>query len=367
MNHSVIDTKSLGEARNRYGPTVARDVRTDPIRLKTTTVDSHAHVLVPEAAEFIKAQGSGNMAALPFLKFSTPETRETNLRQDEDRRVALTDPADRIRVLDRQCIDMQVVAPSPNQSYYEAPREHAAKVSRLVNEGVAAFVATNPRRFAGLGTIPLQAPEIALGELEHVMKHLGFRGVQVLTNVNGKELSSPEFEPIWANAAELGAVMMLHPMGFTEPQRLTQFYFTNTIGNPFDTTLALHNLIMSGVLERHPDLKIYSVHGGGFLPCYSGRIDHAWGARRDANGNLPRRPTDYLRKIYFDTTVFTPHQLEYLVRQFGADHIVMGTDYPYDMAEYFPLDHVTSVKSFSADEIAAVAGGTAMKLFGLSR
>jgi aminocarboxymuconate-semialdehyde decarboxylase len=367
MNHSVIDTKTLGEARNRYGPTAARNVRTEPIRLKTTTVDSHAHVLVPEAAKYIAAQGSGSMAALPFLKFSTPETRETNLRQDEDRRVALTDPADRIRVLDRQAIDMQVVAPAPNQSYYEAPKEHAAKVSRMVNEGVAAFVATHPDRFAGLGTIPLQTPEIALTELEHLMKHLRFRGAQVLTNVNGRELSSPEFEPVWAKAAELGAVMMLHPMGFTEPQRFTQFYFTNTIGNPLDTTLALHHLIMSGVLERHPELTVYSVHGGGFLPCYSGRIDHAWGARRDANAGLPKRPTDYLRKIYFDTTVFTPRQLEYLVREFGPDHVVMGTDYPYDMAEYFPLDHVTSVESFTAEEIAAVAGGSAMKLFGLSR
>lgn len=367
MSHSVIDTKTLGEARNRYGPTAARDVRTEPIRLKTTTVDSHAHVLVPEAAAFIASQGSGDMAKLPFLKYSTPETRETNLRQDEDRRVALTDPDDRIRVLDTQCIDMQVVAPAPNQSYYEAPKEHAARVSRMVNEGVAAFVASYPKRFAGLGTIPLQDPDTALAELEHVMKNLGFKGVQVLTNVNGQELSSPELEPIWAKAAELGAVMMLHPMGFTEPQRLTSFYFTNTIGNPFDTTLALHYLIMGGVLERHPELKIYSVHGGGFLPCYSGRIDHAWGARRDANGGLPKRPTDYLRKIYFDTTVFTPHQLEYLVRQFGADHIVMGTDYPYDMGEYYPVDHVTSVPSFSDSETAAVAGGTAIELFGLSR
>jgi aminocarboxymuconate-semialdehyde decarboxylase len=237
----------------------------------------------------------------------------------------------------------------------------------MVNEGIAAFVAAYPDRFASLGTIPLQDPDAALVELEHVMTALGFKGVEVLTNVAGKELASPEFEPIWAKAAELGAVVMLHPLGFTEPQRLTEFYFTNTIGNPLDTTIALHHLIMSGVLERHPDLKIYTVHGGGFLPSYSGRIDHAWGARRDANGGLSRRPTDYLSKVYFDTTVFTPQQLEYLVRQFGADHIVMGTDYPYDMAEYYPVDHVTGVPSFSESEIAAVAGGSAMKLFGLSR
>ena len=150
MNHSVIDTKELGQADNRYGPTAARRVSTEPIRLKTTTVDCHAHVLVAEAAAYIGAHG--DMTALPFLKFSTPLTRETNLRQDQDRQVALSDPADRLRVLDTQQIDMQVVAPAPNQSYYEAPKEHAAKVSRMVNEGVVRLEATRRyrhRRSAG--------------------------------------------------------------------------------------------------------------------------------------------------------------------------------------------------------------------------
>jgi aminocarboxymuconate-semialdehyde decarboxylase len=364
MTHSVIDTKVLGEARNRYGPTAARSVTTDTIRLKTTTVDCHAHVLVPEAAAYIGKHGE--MAALPFLKFSTSLTRETNLKQDEDRRVALTDPVDRLRVLDTQGIDMQVVAPAPNQSYYEAPKEHAAKVARIVNEGVAAFVAHDKKRFAGLGTIPLQDPAAAVPEFEHVMKTLGFKGVQILTNVNGTDLSRPDFEPVWKKAVELEAVVMLHPMGFTEPKRLAEYYFTNTIGNPLDTNIALHHLIFSGVLERHPNLKIYAIHGGGYATAYSGRMDHAWGARRDANAGLPKPPTSYLRKMYFDTTVFTAHQLEYLVRLFGTDHIVMGTDYPYDMADYYPVQHVAST-SLSEAEKAAVAGGSAMKLFGLSR
>jgi aminocarboxymuconate-semialdehyde decarboxylase len=198
------------------------------------------------------------------------------------------------------------------------------------------------------------------------MKNLGFKGVQLLTNVNGTDLSSPDFEPIWAKAVDLGAVVMLHPMGFTEPRRLAEYYFTNTIGNPLDTTIALHHLIFSGVLERHPELKIFSIHGGGYAAAYSGRMDHAWGARRDANAGLPQPPTSYLRKMYFDTTVFTPHQLEYLVRLFGADHIVLGSDYPYDMADYCPVEHVAGT-SLSDAEKAAVAGGTAMELFGLAR
>jgi aminocarboxymuconate-semialdehyde decarboxylase len=165
------------------------------------------------------------------------------------------------------------------------------------------------------------------------MKSLGMKGAEILTNIAGKELSDPAYAPFWKKAEELGALIVIHPNGFTEGQRLKRFYFNNVIGNPLETTIALHYLIFDGVLERHPKLKILAVHGGGYLPAYSGRIDHAWGARSDARGDLPQPPTSYLKKIYFDTVVFTPHQLAELVRLFGADHIVMGTDYPFDMAE----------------------------------
>ncbi len=133
----------------------------------------------------------------------------------------------------------------------------------------------------------------------------------------GKELSDPAYAPFWKKAEELGALVLIHPNGFTEAKRFTRFYFNNVIGNPLETTIALHYLIFDGVLERHPNLKILAVHGGGFLPAYSGRIDHAWGARSDSHGDLPKPPTDYLKQIYFDTVVFTPHQLAELVRLFG--------------------------------------------------
>jgi len=128
--------------------------------------------------------------------------------------------------------------------------------------------------------------------------------------------------------------VVIHPNGFTQAQRLTRFYFNNVIGNPFDTTIALHYLIFDGVLERHPNLKILAVHGGGYLGGYSGRIDHAWGARSDARDSLPKPPTEYLKRVYVDTVVFTPHQLKYLIEVFGADHMLMGTDYPYDARRF---------------------------------
>lgn len=365
MSHSVIDTAELGGAANRYGPTSARKVSTKPIRLETVTVDTHAHIQIDTAAEYITPLY--DLGNIPFARYINQDTQKIQALQDSDRTVALTDVADRVAVLDSQNIDIQIVASVPNQCYYMARGEHAAKVSRLVNEGIAAWVAVRPDRFAGLGTAPLQEPELAASELEYAMTTLGLKGVQILTNVEGEEISNDRFEPFWAKAEALGAVVMLHPLGFTHAQRFGEYYFANVIGNPLDTTVALHHVIFSGLLERHPNLKIFAVHGGGFLPAYSGRIDHAWGARRDSQGGLPRPPSEYLKKMYFDTTVFTPHQLADLVRDYGEDHIVMGTDYPYDMAEYFPIEHIVSAPGLTKSQQAAVAGETAVKLFGLKR
>jgi aminocarboxymuconate-semialdehyde decarboxylase len=158
---------------------------------------------------------------------------------------------------------------------------------------------------------------------------------------------------------------MIHPNGFTEASRLTRFYFNNVVGNPLETTIALHYLIFDGVFERHPRLKVLAVHGGGYLGAYPGRIDHAWGARSDSHGGLPQPPTTYLKRIYVDTVVFTPHQLAALVSTFGADHVLLGTDYPYDMAEYDPLGHIAAVEGLDAATVTALAGGNAKKLLGL--
>jgi aminocarboxymuconate-semialdehyde decarboxylase len=235
----------------------------------------------------------------------------------------------------------------------------------MVNDGLAEYVAKKPDRFLALGSVPMIDGAEAAKELERCMKSLGMKGAEILTNVAGRELSDPVHAPFWAKAEELGALIIIHPNGFTHAHRLTRFYFNNVIGNPLETAIALHYLIFDGVLERHPNLKILAVHGGGYLPAYSGRIDHAWGARSDSHGDLPQPPTSYLRKIYVDTVVFTPHQLLALVQLFGGDHVIMGTDYPFDMAEYDPIGHVVSVQQLDPSKIAAIAGGNAKQLLGL--
>ena len=362
MEHSVINTPALGEAVNRYGATAARKNPGKPLRLDSRTIDIHAHVAVPEAARYVEPHL--NISQIAMVRHSNDETKSINRKQDQDRTLAMSDMDDRLKVLDKMGIDFQVVAPPPFQCYYQVELEHAVKATRMVNDGIAAFVAKRPDRFAGLGTVALQDPSEAVPELERCMGELGFKGVEVLTNVNGDELADPKYEPLWAKAEKLGALVMIHPNGFTHGERFRDYYFSNVMGNPLETTIALHHIIFSGLLERLPNLKILAVHGGGYLPAYSGRIDHAWGARRDSNAGLPKPPTEYLRKVYFDSVVFTPHQLDYLVGLYGADKIVMGTDYPYDMADYDPVEHVLSA-SISDEDKAKVGGLTAARLLGL--
>lgn len=349
---------------NRYVPSAARGARPGPLRRPASpTIDIHAHVGVPEAAALVKDHL--DWSTIPLAHFSTPDTKAINQKQEEERASRMIGLDDRFADLDAMGIDMQVVMPTPFQCYHSLPIEIADRAARVVNNGVAELVARRPDRLIPFGTVPLQDGGAAADELERVVGELGFKGVQILTNVAGKELSDPEFAPFWAAAERLGVLVVIHPNGFTEGQRLSRFYFNNVIGNPFETTLALHYLIFDGVLARHPSLRILAVHGGGYLGAYHGRIDHVWGARSDANAGLPKPPSSYLRQVYFDTVVFTEHQLRYLTEVYGADHILMGTDYPYDMGEYDPVGHVMSTSGIDPATAEAICGGNAARLLGL--
>jgi len=349
---------------NKYGPTAARRHGKPgrETRPRSVTIDIHSHVAVPEAAKFVEPYL--DWTTVPLAHFANAETRALNQKQEADI-CERGGHEHRLADLDAMGIDVQMIAPPPLQCYYTVPLDIAVKATQIVNDGIAAFCANKPERLKGFGAVPMTDGNEAANELERCVKQLGFTGVEILTNVGGKELSDPAFAPFWKKAEQLGALVMIHPNGFTEASRLTRFYFNNVIGNPLETTIALHYLIFDGVLERHPKLKILSVHGGGYLGAYSGRIDHAWGARSDSHGVLPQPPTSYLKRIYVDTVVFTPNQLAELVRGFGADHVVLGTDYPYDMAEYDPLGHIAAVGGFDAATVAALAGGNSKKLLGL--
>ncbi|NQV54767.1 MAG: amidohydrolase, partial [Rhodospirillales bacterium] len=236
---------------------------------------------------------------------------------------------------------------------------------RLINNEIAECVATHPDRFVGLGSIPLPNTEMAVAELERCVGELGFRGVEINSQVTGDELSAPRLEPFFAKAEELDILIFIHTAGHTYTDRLTEHYFLNIIGHPIEATMAISHLIFDGVMDRHPGLKICVAHGGGYLPSYAGRMDHAYHARPDVRDGLPKPPSEYLKRFYFDTMVFEPDQLKYLIDKFGSDHILLGTDYPYDMGDEDPLGLIGRVAGLDEAAASAIAGGNAAKILKL--
>src|SRR6266446_2049790 len=255
--------------------------------------------------------------------------------------------------------------PAPRQTYYGADPDLGRETSRAVNDFIAEICGRYPDRFVGLGTVPFQAPDLAIAELDRLHKSLGFHGIEIMTHVAGEDLSAERFRKIFARCEELGLVVFMHPDGFTEARRLGDHYFNNVIGNPLDSTVALHHLIFGGVLSDNPNLKLVVAHGGGFLPAYSGRIDHAAAARPDCCERINRMPSTYLKRVYFDALVYTHHQLDYLVEQYGADHILMGTDYPADMGEVDPIGMIEGAPGLDDVERRAILGRNAARLLNL--
>ena len=333
-------------------------------RGKWFTIDIHCHLLTAKAEEMIAAAGL-SMDWQPRHQFANELTREVNREQARRTRVQFTSIEKRLADMDLMGIDIQAITPSPAQTFYSVPADLGIATARVINDNIADICARHPDRFVGLGTVPFQAPEPAVVELERLHKSLGLRGIEIATNVAGADLSEPRFRPIFQRAEELGLVLFMHPTGFPEASRFRDHYFTNIIGNPLDTTVAVHHLIFGGVLQDCPNLKLVLSHGGGFLPAYSGRIDHGASARPDCCEHLRHMPTTYLKRLYFDSIVYTHHQLEYLVEQFGADHVLMGTDYPADMGEVDPIGFIEGAKGLDDIERRAILGRNAARLLNI--
>jgi aminocarboxymuconate-semialdehyde decarboxylase len=328
-------------------------------------VDIHCHVYIPAADKAVGDAAATNWDAM--YTYSNEATRQVNRKQMDVISVPLTSVERRLEDMDRTGVDVQALSPSPPQYYYSTPPDIGHAAARLVNDGIAEIVARYPERFVGFGSVPLQAPELAVRELERVVREHDFRGVEISTNVAGAELAEPRFRKFFAKAEELGVLIFMHPNGFSDGRRLTDHYFINVIGNPLESTIAVSHLIFSGVLAEHPKLKICVAHGGGYLPAYAARMDHAHKAREDCRRIIKRKPSSYLKKLYFDTVVFSHAQLEYLVAQYGSDHLLLGTDYPFDMAMTDPVGFVESAPKLKRAEKDAIAGGNAARLLKLRR
>jgi aminocarboxymuconate-semialdehyde decarboxylase len=322
-----------------------REVVVNGKRVKT--VDVHAHCAVPEAM------------ALMGLKVTGQPTLPNVL--------VMTQPADRIRAMDEQGIDVEAL--SINPYWYKADRDVAQKLITIQNEKLAEACAANPDRFVAFATVALQFPDMAAEQLELGVKKYGLRGAAIGGSVNGEELSDPKYHPFWAKAEQLGMLVFIHPQGTAEMNATTRFkgngLLDNVIGNPLETTIALSHLIFEGTLDKFPGLKICAAHGGGFLPSYAGRSDQGCLTFPDrCTGQLKKKPTEYVRQLYYDNIIFTPEGMRHLVAEAGPGQVVMGTDYPYPWTKT-SVDLILATPGLSDADRVAILGGTAAKLLGI--
>ena len=323
------------------------------------TIDVHAHILLPEVEEAVA--GHPELAAARALdaRRNGPEALAVNGPMVRDRIPRLTDVKVRLAAMDASGVDVQLVSPSPSHYHYWAGEDLARTVWELANTGTAAHVGQAPERLHGLGLVPLQHPGLAVEALDHALG-LGLLGVEISSHAPGRELSDPAYEPFWARAEETGAILFLHPFGCTLDERLDRWYLSNTVGQPTENAVALSHLIFSGVLDRHPGLRIVAAHGGGYLPTHIGRSDHAWRARPDARG-CAHEPSSYLGRLYFDSLVHDPDVLRELIRAAGADRVLLGSDVPFDMGTEDPAAALRAARLPDTD-FHAVRGGNAAAL-----
>lgn len=360
---SAAATKTATKSRTQVPvkPATQKTVRNSKGKLKV--VDVHCHYLNPEVN---KKTAHLNAAQYdPTVIYANDLTNATNVNQMRDRAPKLMGIDVRIQDMDRMGVDIQAVSPAPYHYFYFTEPALGAELAREVNEGIANVVSLHPDRFVGIGSVPLQNAELAVRELEYCVKKLGLKGVEINTNVNGLNLTDPRLglEKFFAKANELGIVIFMHPLGFTQGERLSNHYFNNVIGNPLETTVAVSHLIFDGVVARYPKIKFIAAHGGGFIAHYWARMDHAWRARPDTRTVIKKKPSSYLEKFYFDSITFDPRMLKQLIDRYGADHVLLGTDYPYDMGEDDPRGLIACVPKLSAADRRLIEGGNAMKLF----
>ena len=327
---------------------------------RVKTVDVHTHGFVPEvtalvAGTILEKPADAGARQLGGSGTTSPETIPVG--------------PGRVNKMDRDGVDVQAI--SINPFWYGADRDLVSRLIDLQNQKLAAMCAMYPDRFVAFATVALQFPDLAAQQLEEGMKHFGLRGAGIGGNVEGQELSSAKFDPFWAKAEELQALIFMHPQDAAVATGIRNRVqgsgaLANVIGNPLETSLFIAHLIFDGTLDKFPNLKICCAHGGGFLPSYAARMDHGCLVFPDqCKTTIQKRPSEYLKQLYFDSLVYTPEALRHLAAVCGPGQLVIGTDSPIPWVPDSAVDPILETASFSDAEKTAIAGGTACKLLGI--
>jgi aminocarboxymuconate-semialdehyde decarboxylase len=303
---------------------------------KFKTIDVHAHISVAKPAEAIKEE---------YTKFVEQMVRGAEKR---------------VRDMDNLGVDMQALS----IANHIAPPflDLSIDASHLYNDMIAEVVNAYPSRFVGLGTIPLQEPRSAADELERCMTQLNLRGVEIGTSVQGRNLDSPDLWSFYERAEKLDAFIFVHPTNVQGADRMPKYHLANLVGNPSATTLAAASLIFGGVLEAFPDLKFCLAHAGGFAPFQRGRFDHGYEVRPECKEKISKPPSEYFKLLYFDTVAHYEPALTYLIKSVDSKHVLLGSDYPADMADFHPVASVENLKTITNTDKRRVLGENAANL-----
>ena len=267
----------------------------------------------------------------------------------------------RLSIMDRQGVDMQVLSPASSYFFYWMPATESLEFARWLNDRFAETVAKHPQRFVALASVPIQDAATAAVELDRAIIRLGLRGAEIASNINGRYFDDPAFDPFWEAAQALDALLFVHPNQVVGADRMNKNQLANLIGNPTDTSLAFAKLIFGGVLERFPRLKFLLAHAGGFLPYTWGRLDRGFQIQDPASRKISQPPSEYVKLLHFDTITHSSMALEYLITNFGADRVLLGSDYPYDMGDPEPVGSLGAAK-INREQMNQVASANACKL-----
>jgi aminocarboxymuconate-semialdehyde decarboxylase len=344
-------------------------------------IDLHTHILPREWPDLDKKYGYPGFIRLEHCDACSARMMkgDTLFRKVESN---TWDPARRLEDMERTGVTMQVLSTVPVMFSYWAKTPDALDLSRMLNDHIAEIVRAHPQNFAGLGTVPLQDPDRAAGELERCVGELGFRGIQIGSHVDANEnchgpdcrnLDHPSLDPVWATAEKLGAAIFVHPWDMLGKKRMQKYWLPWLVGMPAETCLAICSMLFSGVFDRFPKLRVAFAHGGGSFPFTIGRIEHAFRVRPDLvavdNKNNPRSYLaggDQPARFYVDSLVHDADALRMLVKFFGPARVALGSDYPFPLGEAHPGQLIEAIAGFSPDEKSRLLSGTAREFLGLS-